>query len=186
MLYWKFILEKWWLRATKRSPCHCLQAADVLEIPYGWKYCWTNISKSVRPSVPCCLLISQNVLWIKDKSWQGEPQATEYKSLTVIGHYFHPSFLVHFNPTSSPSLTDTHFFAYVYPSYASSHSWQNDKDTIQLVVVHRTIYCHCFYCLVMILDLTHLFWTFFNFYSSFKIGHDLPCSHDLCLFFSIC
>ena len=57
-----------------------------------------------------------------------------------------------FDPTSLPSFTDTHFFSYVYLSYASSHSWQDNKDTIWLVMVHWSTYsqhwlldCHTIY-----------------------------------------
>ena len=45
-----------------------------------------------------------------------------------------------FDPTSSLSLLIPFSFTYVYLSYASSHSWQNNKDTIWLVTVYQTIY----------------------------------------------
>ena len=58
----------------------------------------------------------------------------------VIRHYFHSSFLVHFNPTSSLSLLLPISFLMLSFVYASSHSWPDNKDTIQLVMVHRITY----------------------------------------------
>ena len=61
------------------------------------------------------------------------------KTMT-IRHYFHSSFLVHFDPTSSLSLlVPISFLMFICSMLYHAHNKDN-KDTIWLVMVHWTIY----------------------------------------------
>ena len=48
-------------------------------------------------------------------------------------------FPVYFNPTSSLSLSTTFSFLHSFP-YVSSHSRQMTRNTVQLILLHRTTY----------------------------------------------
>ena len=59
---------------------------------------------------------------------------------TVIGHDFHPSFLVHFQSNFFTFLVNILFFPYVYLSQASSCSWQTTRTQFDWWLGYQTIY----------------------------------------------